>query len=306
MKLVNSSEILKHALMLNYAVGAFNFSNVEVLKAILKGALNQNSPVILQCSTGALKYMDGKTIISVINSLDANLPVVLSLDHGKTFEDCKNAIDLGFTNVMIDGSALPFNENISLTQKVVNYAHKKGVTVEAELGVLAGMEEDTHAINHSFTDPNMVKEFVEKTNVDSLAIAIGTSHGTVKFKGKPSLNFEILSEIEKNIPNTPLVLHGASSIPKDMVSLAEKYGAKLTGANGVPENLLKIACTQHNICKVNVDSDLRIAFTAGIRESLFTHPENVDLRKYNKNGCNYVTRLVEHKIKNIFHSFNKA
>ncbi len=305
MKLVNTKALYKHALKNNYAIGAFNFIDFEVLKGILEGANSKNSPVILQCSTGAIKFTSGKTLVAMVKSMEYDLPVVLNLDHGKTFEDCKYAIDCGFTNVMIDGSHLPFEENIALTQKVVEYAHKKNVTVEAELGVLAGVEEDVVGASHVYTNPLQAQEFVRRTGVDSLAVAIGTSHGTVKFKGEAKLRFDILSEIEQLLPNFPLVLHGASSIPQNMVELAEKYGAKLKGANGVPSELLKRACTQHNICKVNVDSDLRISYTAGIRESLFTQPENVDLRVYCKKGMDYVTSVVADKIENVFFSKNK-
>ncbi len=304
MKLVNTKQVFEQALKHNYAVGAFNFVDFEALKGILEGANNCASPVILQCSTGAIKFTGINTLVAMVKSMPYDLPVVLNLDHGKTFEDCKNAVDAGFTNVMIDGSHLPFEDNVALTKKVVEYAHAHNVTVEAELGVLAGVEEDVVGKDHIYTNPKQAEEFVRRTGVDSLAIAIGTSHGTVKFKGEAKLRFDILSEIEALLPNFPLVLHGASSIPKNMVELAEKYGAKLNGANGVPENLLTEACTKHNICKVNVDSDLRIAYTAGIRESLALDPANVDLRTYCKNGMKYITEVVEYKINNIFLSKN--
>ena len=218
------------------------------------------------------------------------------------------AIDNVFTNVMIDASSLPFEENINLTNQVVEYAHSKNVTVEAELGVLAGVEDEVSASNDDakYTNPLQAKEFVERTNVDSLAIAIGTSHGTHKFSGEAKLRFDILSQIEELLPNFPLVLHGASSIPQNMVQLAEQYGAKLKGANGIPENMLNEATTKHNVVKVNVDSDLRIAFTAGVREILTTKPETVDLRDYLKQGKKYVTEVVKNKISNVFASENKA
>lgn len=308
MGLQNSKELFKHAIKNNYAIGAFNFVNLETLSAILDAATELNSPVIVQCSTGAIKYAGIDAISAMVKAKSKNLPVILNLDHGKTFEDCKMAIDNGFTNVMIDASSLPFEENINLTKQVVEYAHSKNVTVEAELGVLAGVEDEVSASNDDakYTNPLQAKEFVERTNVDSLAIAIGTSHGTHKFSGEAKLRFDILSQIEELLPNFPLVLHGASSIPQNMVQLAEQYGAKLKGANGIPENMLNEATTKHNVVKVNVDSDLRIAFTAGVREILTTKPETVDLRDYLKQGKKYVTEVVKNKISNVFASENKA
>ncbi len=308
MGLQNSKELFKHAIQNNYAIGAFNFVNLETLSAILDAATELNSPVIVQCSTGAIKYAGIEAISAMVKAKAKNLPVVLNLDHGKTFEDCKMAIDNGFTNVMIDASSLPFEENIELTKQVVEYAHAKNVTVEAELGVLAGVEDEVSASNDDakYTNPLQAKEFVERTGVDSLAIAIGTSHGTHKFAGEAKLRFDILSQIEELLPEFPLVLHGASSIPQNMVQLAEQYGAKLKGANGIPENMLNEATTKHNVVKVNVDSDLRIAFTAGVREILTNKPETVDLRDYLKQGKKYVTEVVKNKITNVFASENKA
>ena len=308
MGLQNSKELFKHAIQNNYAIGAFNFVNLETLSAILDAATELNSPVIVQCSTGAIKYAGIEAISAMVKAKAKNLPVVLNLDHGKTLEDCKMAIDNGFTNVMIDASSLPFEENIELTKQVVEYAHAKNVTVEAELGVLAGVEDEVSASNDDakYTNPLQAKEFVERTGVDSLAIAIGTSHGTHKFAGEAKLRFDILSQIEELLPEFPLVLHGASSIPQNMVQLAEQYGAKLKGANGIPENMLNEATTKHNVVKVNVDSDLRIAFTAGVREILTNKPETVDLRDYLKQGKKYVTEVVKNKITNVFASENKA
>lgn len=305
MKLTNTKKLFKDAIAGNYAIGAFNFVNMEGLKAIIDAQRQEKSPVIIQCSTGAFKYASASTLVAMAKSTESEYPVVLSLDHGKTFEDCKNAIDAGFTNVMIDASSLPFEENISLTKQVTEYAHKHNVTVEAELGVLAGVEDEISAESHTYTDPEMAYEFVKRTNVDSLAIAIGTSHGTHKFKGEAKLRFDILEKIQELLPNFPLVLHGASSIPKDIVNLAEKYGAFLPHANGVPEELLKKACTKYNICKVNVDSDLRLAYTAGIREYLQNNPSDVDMRNYNKNGMKYISQVVAYKMKNVFNSSNK-
>ena len=308
MGLQNSKKLFLDAIKNNYAIGAFNFVNLETLSAILDAANELKSPVIVQCSTSAIKYAGIKEIYAMVKAKMNDLPVILNLDHGKTFEDCKNAIDNGFTNVMIDASSLPFEENIKLTKQVVDYAHKHGVTVEAELGVLAGVEDEVSASNDDarYTNPSQAKEFVERTGVDSLAIAIGTSHGIYKFSGEAKLRFDILSKIEQLVPNFPFVLHGASSIPADMVSLATKYGAKLKGANGIPEAMLNEAVTKHNVVKVNVDSDLRIAFTAGVREILTLNPEVVDMREYLKNGKKYVTQVVKNKMQNVFNSANKA
>jgi len=307
MELQNSKQIFENAIKNKFAVGAFNFVNMEVLKSILASAEENKSPVIVQCSTGAIKYAGINVLVGMVKNMvkDMTVPVCLNLDHGKTFEDCKNAIDAGFTNVMIDASSLPYEENIALTKKVVDYAHSKNVTVEAELGVLAGVEEDVIASNNVYTDPDQALDFVTRTGIDSLAIAIGTSHGTHKFKGDAKLRLDILAEIESKLPNTPLVLHGASSIPQNLVIEAETYGAKLGGANGVPEDTLSQACQQH-ICKINVDSDLKIAFTTGIRKHLALNPDNVDIRKYNSAGMEEVKNVVSHKMKNVFLSANQC
>ena len=309
MELQNSKEILHNALVGNYGVGAFNFVNIEMLKAILSSAEENKSPVIIQCSTGAIKYAGAKVLADIAKDYvkDMTVPVCLNLDHGKTFEDCKNAIDAGFTNVMIDASSLPKEENIALTKRVVEYAHARNVTVEAEIGVLAGIEDEISASDEDakYTNPSEAYEFVNATNVDSLAIAIGTSHGPVKFKGEPHLRFDILEEVSKLLPNFPIVLHGASSIPQDMVKLAIQYGAKLDNAKGVPDELLKKACSMA-VCKVNTDSDLRISFTAGIRKYLSENPDTIDLRKYNEEGMQLVKSVVDHKLKNVFMSANKA
>lgn len=306
MSLQNSTSLYAHAIKNKYAIGAFNFVNLETLSAILKAANDENSPVIVQCSTSAIKYAGIENLEGLFKTAKFNVPVVLNLDHGKTFEDCVEAINHGFTNVMIDGSTLPFNENVELTKKVVEYAHARGVTVEAELGILSGIEDDVNSEYSNYTNPEQAKQFVELTQVDSLAIAIGTSHGLVKFKDKAELKFDVLTQIEKLLPNFPLVLHGASSIDKAMVKKATEYGAKLTGANGVPEDMLIKACRQHNIVKVNMDSDLRIAFTAGVREALTVTPDNVDIRNYLNNGKKYVYETVKHKMQNVFFSSGKA
>lgn len=309
MELQNSKQILKNALYGHYGVGAFNFVNIETLKSILDSAEEKKSPVIVQCSTGAIKYAGAEALASItrIYASKMTVPVCLNLDHGKTFEDCKNAIDAGFTNVMIDASSLPKEENIALTKKVVEYAHARNVTVEAEIGVLAGVEDEISANEDDarYTDPREAYEFVQATGVDSLAIAIGTSHGTVKFKGEPKLRFDILEEVGKLLPDFPIVLHGASSIPQDMVHLAEEYGARLQGSCGIPEEMLRHACSM-NVCKVNTDSDLRISYTAGIRKSLSDNPENVDIRKYNSVGMELIKEVVKNKMDNVFGSSNRA
>jgi len=309
MELQNSKEIFKNALDGGYGVGAFNFVNIETLKSILDTAEAKKSPVIVQCSTGALKYAGVDVLANIAKTYASHMtvPVCLNLDHGKTFEDCKICIDNGFTNVMIDASSLPYEENIALTRQVVEYAHSKNVTVEAELGVLAGVEDEVSASDEDakYTNPNQVLDFVQRTGVDSLAVAIGTSHGTVKFKGEAKLRFDILEEIGNLLPDFPLVLHGASSIPQDMVALAESYGAKLQGSCGIPEDMLRRACGM-NVCKVNVDSDLRLCFTAGIRKSLAENPENVDMRKYNGVGMEFIKNAVANKMDNVFGSSNRG
>ncbi len=309
MELQNAKNMLAHALKNNYGIGAFNFVNIETCKSILESAEAKKSPVIIQCSTGAIKYAGVDTLVAIAKSYAKNMtvPVCLNLDHGKTFEDCKIAIDAGFTNVMIDASSLPYNENIELTKKVVEYAHKHNVTVEAEIGVLAGVEDEVSASEDDakYTNPKEAYDFVKATGVDSLAIAIGTSHGTVKFKGELKLRFDILQEVAKLLPDFPIVLHGASSIPQDIVKMAENFGAKLTGSVGIPEDMLRYACSL-NVCKVNVDSDLRLSFTAGIRKSLVENPENVDMRKYNEVGMELIKQQVCHKMDNVFGSSNKA
>ena len=307
MELQNSTKMYKDALDGNYAIGAFNFVNMEVAKAILATAEKLRSPVIVQCSTGAIAYAGVNTLVAIVKSIvkDMTVPVCLNLDHGKTYEDCKTAIDAGFSNVMIDASSLTYEDNIALTRKVVEYAHAHNVTVEAELGVLAGVEEDVSASAHIYTDPAQAEDFVKRTGIDSLAIAIGTSHGTHKFKGEAKLRLDILEEVHKRLPNTPIVLHGASTIPQDLVKEAEKYGAVLSNANGVPEDELAKACSMA-VCKVNVDSNLKIAYTCGLRKHLSLNPENVDIRKYSKAGMEEIEKVITHKMQYIFNSKNKA
>lgn len=285
----------------HYAIGAYNFVNMEMLKGICEGAKETLSPTIVAVSEGAFKYMGEEFLLSLFNSAKKtyNLPLFLHLDHGKSYEICKRAVDLKFDSVMIDGSALPFEENVALTKSVTDYAHKKGVLVEGELGVLKGIEDNVSADKNIFTDPDSAKIFVEKTNVDTLAVAIGTSHGAYKFSGNATLRFDILSMIEKKLPNFPLVLHGASSVPQKYVEIINNYGGDVAGAKGVDENLLKTACSEHNICKINTDTDLRMAYISTLRKHLKENPSNIDLRKFNVLAIEEIKNLVAEKNRNM-------
>ena len=285
----------------HYAIGAYNFVNMEMLKGICEGAKETLSPTIVAVSEGAFKYMGEEFLLSLFNSAKKtyNLPLFLHLDHGKSFEICKRAVDLKFDSVMIDGSALPFDENVALTKSVTDYAHKKGVLVEGELGVLKGVEDNVSADKNIFTDPDSAKIFVEKTNVDTLAVAIGTSHGAYKYSGNATLRFDILSMIEEKLPNFPLVLHGASSVPQKYVEIINNYGGDVAGAKGVDENLLKTACSEHNICKINTDTDLRMAYMTTLRKHLKENPSNIDLRKFNVLAIEEIKNLVAEKNRNM-------
>mgnify|MGYP001862902139 FL=1 len=285
----------------HYAIGAYNFVNMEMLKGICEGAKETLSPTIVAVSEGAFKYMGEEFLLSLFNSAKKtyNLPLFLHLDHGKSYEICKRAVDLKFDSVMIDGSALPFEENVALTKSVTDYAHKKGVLVEGELGVLKGIEDNVSADKNIFTDPDSAKIFVEKTNVDTLAVAIGTSHGAYKFSGNATLRFDILSMIEEKLPNFPLVLHGASSVPQKYVEIINNYGGDVAGAKGVDENLLKTACSEHNICKINTDTDLRMAYISTLRKHLKENPANIDLRKFNILAIEEIKNLVAEKNRNM-------
>ena len=312
MPLVTTKEMFKKAYEGGYAIGAFNVNNMEIVQGIADAAIELNSPVILQVSAGARKYAKHNYLVKLVEAVLAeapDLPIALHLDHGADFEICKSCIDGGFTSVMIDGSHFSFAENIEVTKKVVEYAHAKGVVVEAELGRLAGIEDDVKvsAEDSSYTQPDEVEEFVSKTGVDSLAIAIGTSHGAYKFKPgtKPQLRFDILEEIEKRIPQFPIVLHGASSVPQNYVKIINEHGGALKDAIGVPEDQLRQAA-RSAVCKINIDSDLRLAMTAGIREVLTTNPAAFDPREYLKVGRANVKAVVEHKIKNVLGSEGKA
>lgn len=290
-------KIFQTALKEKYALGAFNFVNLEMLKAIINASLETDFPVIASVSEGALKYMGEEETVGMFKAAKKNAKVFLHLDHGKNLELIKRTVDLGFDSVMIDASSFSFEENVKQTKEVVNYAHKKDVLVEAELGTLAGIEDEVKAEKNIYTDPNEAKKFVELTNCDSLAVAIGTSHGAYKFTGESKLNMEILSEIESLIPNTPLVLHGASSVPQKYVDLLNKFGGNVKGAKGVDESLLSEACHKHNICKINSDTDLRICFTGAVRKYLTENPEVFDLRKYLGAGKEEVKNLLIEKIK---------
>ncbi len=307
MPLSTPKEMFDKAYEGKYAIGAFNVNNMEIVQGIMEAAEEEKSPVILQVSKGARSYAGQNYIIKLVEAAVENstVPVVLHLDHGDSFELCKAVIDGGFTSVMIDGSHLPYEENVALTKKVVDYAHERGVWVEAELGQLAGVEEHVSAEHSVYTDPNQAVDFVEKTKCDSLAVAIGTSHGAYKFKGEPKLDFERLAKITELLPGYPLVLHGSSSVPQEFVEMANQYGAKIGGARGVPEDMLREAAKM-GVCKINIDTDIRLAMTAVIRKEFHDHPENFDPRKYLGPARKAVKEMVQRKIRNVLGSSNKA
>ena len=308
MALVTTTEMFAKALKSDYAVGAFNVNNMEIIQGIMDAAKEENAPLILQVSAGARKYAKPVYLLKLVEAAieDTGLDVALHLDHGEDFEICKSCVDGGFTSVMVDGSKHPFEENVALTKQVVDYAHDHGVVVEAELGKLAGVEDNikVDARSATFTDPQEAAEFVERTGVDSLAIAIGTSHGAYKFKGEPYLDFERLKEIHDLIPNTPLVLHGASTVLPEFVDRCNQYGGEIPGAQGVPEDMIRES-TKWGICKVNIDTDLRLAITAEIRRVFIESPAEFDPRKYLGPGRDAITRMVQHKIKNVLNASNK-
>ena len=309
MPLVTSTEMFKKAYEGGYAIGAFNVNNMEIIQGIVEAATEEQAPLILQVSSGARKYANTTYLTKMVEAAveTSGLPICLHLDHGDTFALCKDCIDSGFTSVMIDASAHPFAENISITRQVVEYAHDHGVVVEAELGKLAGVEDDVKvdAKDASYTDPDQVQEFVEKTGVDSLAIAIGTSHGAFKFKGQPKLRFDILQEVENRLPGFPIVLHGASSVPQDLVKVINQYGGAMPGAQGVPEEMLREAAKMA-VCKINIDSDLRLAVTATIREHYALNPAHFDPRQYLGPAREAVKKIVKHKIVNVLGCNGKA
>ena len=288
-----------------YAIGAFNVNNMEIVQGIVDAAKEEQSPLILQVSAGARKYAKHIYLVKLVEAAleDSDLPIALHLDHGDSFELCKDCIDGGFTSVMIDGSKYDYEENIRLTKQVVEYAHAHGVTVEAELGRLAGIEDDVNvsANDAIFTDPDQAAEFVHKTGVDSLAIAIGTSHGAYKFKGDPYLDFERLEKVGKLLPNFPIVLHGASTVLPEFVQKCNQFGGNIPGAQGVPEEMLRRAATM-SVCKINIDTDLRLAMTASVREYLAQNPSEFDPRKYLGPARDAIKGMVAHKIKNVLGS----
>ena len=323
--LVNTKDMFARAIKGGWAVPAFNFNNLEQLQAIIQASSNLKSPVILQVSKGARKYANPTLLrylaegaVEYAKELGCNHPeIVLHLDHGDSFETCKSCVDFGFSSVMIDGSALPYEENIALTKKVVDYAHQFGVTVEGELGVLAGVEDDVVAEESHYTKPEEVVDFATRTGVDSLAISIGTSHGAYKFKPEqctrdpktghlvpPPLAFDVLAAVEEQLPGFPIVLHGSSSVPQEYVDIINKFGGKLPDAVGIPEEQLTKA-SESAVCKINIDSDSRLAFTAGVRETLALHPEYFDPRQYCGKAREYMVDLYSHKIKDVLHSDNK-
>lgn len=322
--LVNSRDMFTKAVKGGYAIPAFNFNNMEQMQAIIQACVETKSPVILQISSGARKYANQTILrymaqgaVEYAKELGCNIPIVLHLDHGDTFELCKSCIEYGFSSVMIDGSHLPYEENVALTKQVVEYAHQYDVTVEGELGVLAGVEDDVSSEKSHYTQPDEVEDFVKKTGVDSLAISIGTSHGANKFKPEqctrdsngvlipPPLRFDILEEIEKRIPGFPIVLHGSSSVPQNEVATINQYGGAIKDAVGIPEDQLRKAA-KSAVCKVNIDSDGRLAMTAAVREVLATKPAEFDPRKYLGPARDSLKNLYMHKVKNFLGSDNKA
>ena len=309
MPLVTTKEMFEKSMKEGFAIGAFNINNMEIIQGIIDAASKQNSPVILQASSGAIKYARIKYLMKMVEAAveETNILIAIHLDHGPDFETCKMCIDNGFTSVMIDGSKYSFEENVALTKKVVDYAHERGVVVEAELGQLAGIEDDVNVseADAKYTDPDQAKEFVERTGCDSLAIAIGTSHGAYKFKGEAKLRMDILKQVKEKIPNTPIVLHGASTVIPELVETCNSYGGDIPGAKGVPDEILHEASLS-GVSKINVDTDLRLAFTGEIRKSLAENPSAFDPRKYLTPAREKITEVVEHKIKDVFGSSNKA
>ncbi|HIY08545.1 MAG TPA: class II fructose-1,6-bisphosphate aldolase [Firmicutes bacterium] len=311
MPLVTTTEMFKKAYEGGYAIGAFNVNNMEIVQGITEAAKEENAPLILQVSAGARKYAKHVYLIKLVEAAlaDTDLPIALHLDHGADFEICKSCVDGGFSSVMIDGSHHDFEDNIALTKKVVEYAHAHGVVVEGELGQLAGIEDDVNVSEDKahYTDPAQVEEFVTRTGVDSLAIAIGTSHGAYKFKPgtKPQLRFDILEEVSRRLPGFPIVLHGASSVPQEFVKLVNQYGGNMPDAIGVPEEMLRKAATMA-VCKINIDSDLRLAMTAAIRQHMAEHPDHFDPRQYLTPARDAIRAMVRHKIVDVLGCAGKA
>ena len=310
MPLVTTKEMFEKSMKEGFAIGAFNVNNMELIQWIVDAAAENNSPVILQASSSAIKYARINYLMKMVEAAveeHPNIPIAIHLDHGPDFETCKKCVDNGFTSVMFDGSKYDFEENIRLTKEVVDYAHAHGVVVEAELGKLAGIEDDVNisASDAMYTDPAQAEEFVRRTGVDSLAIAIGTSHGAYKFKGEAKLRFDILKQIKERIPNTPIVLHGASTVIPELVNMCNEYGGNIPGAKGVPDEILHEASIS-GVSKINVDTDLRLAMTAGIRKVFVEDPSAFDPRKYLIPARELVKETVSHKMKDVFGSANKA
>ncbi len=312
--LVNTREMFKKAINGGYAIPAYNFNNLEQLQAIIQACVETSSPVILQVSAGARKYANQTLLrymaegaVRYANELGKDIPIALHLDHGDTFDLCKSCVDTGFSSIMIDGSHHDYDDNIELTSKVVEYCHKYDVTVEGELGVLAGVEDDVSSDKHIYTQPDQVEDFVKRTGVDSLAIAIGTSHGAYKFKpgSNPEIQLDILHEIEKKIPGFPIVLHGSSSVPQELVRIINENGGKMENAIGIPEDQLRKAA-ESAVCKINIDSDGRLAVTAAVRKVLNNNPGEFDPRKYLGPAREALKELYMHKIKNVLGSEGKA
>ena len=309
MGLVTTKEMFKKSMDEGFAIGAFNVNNMEIIQGIVDAASEAKSPVILQASAGAIKYAGMNYLMKMVEAatiVHPDLPIALHLDHGPDFETCKMCIDAGFTSVMIDGSKYDFEENIRVTKEVVDYAHSKGVVVEAELGKLAGIEDDVNVAEADamYTDPAQAEEFVKRTGCDSLAIAIGTSHGAYKFKGEAKLRFDILKEIKERIPETPIVLHGASSVMPNLLELCNTYGGDIPGAKGVPDEML-VEASKSGVSKINVDTDLRLALTGGIRKVFVEEPGAFDPRKYLSPARELIKETVKHKIVNVFGSSDK-
>ena len=309
MPLVTTKQMFEKSMKEKFAIGAFNVNNMEIIQGIVDAAAKENSPVILQASSGAIKYARIPYLRKMIEAAleEHDIPIALHLDHGPDFETCKMCIDNGFTSVMIDGSKYDFEKNVELTKQVVDYAHSKGVVVEAEIGQLAGVEDDVNVSDSDakYTDPEQAKEFVERTGCDSLAIAIGTSHGAYKFKGEAKLRFDILKQIKELIPNTPIVLHGASTVIPELVELCNNNGGDIPGAKGVPDEMLHQASLE-GVSKINVDTDLRLAMTGAIREVFNKEPSVFDPRKYLTPARDLIEQTVQHKIRDVFGSSNKA
>ncbi|MCR5484846.1 MAG: class II fructose-1,6-bisphosphate aldolase [Clostridiales bacterium] len=311
MPLVTTKKMFEDAYKGGYAIGAFNVNNMEIIQGIVGAAEKLNAPLILQVSKGARKYANHTYLVKLVEAaeIETGLPIALHLDHGPDFETCKSCIDGGFTSVMIDGSSHPYEENVALTKQVVEYAHAHGVTVEGELGKLAGVEDDVKVADDDalFTNPDEVEDFVTRTGVDSLAIAIGTSHGAYKFKPgqDPKLRLDILEEVGKRLPGFPIVLHGASSVPQEFVKLVNQYGGNMPNAIGIPESELKKAAKMA-VCKINIDSDLRLAMTAAIRQYFFEHPDHFDPRQYLAPARTAIETMVAHKITDVLGCAGKA